>query len=529
MQQMGWQQGQGLGARGEGLTNYLQTRRKHDNLGIGATQSQADENWIATQSMYNDILKKLQIGVVGEGGAPVNTAPEPADRSTGAALKVALERRRLYSRFTKAKDVGSYSEESLKEILGKTDGNSNSSSAGSRGSGSGSADPSAPEVDEYGRPIEHAETSSLITVTSTVSLTDYFASRVNDKLATLKTSTASSSSSDDKLDEFSESPRGFSMQDQANYYDSMMRLTQTGRGGLGHGGARNRNPEQDEVDSYASRKRPSAVDDYYSERNQLLRKLASSSDKKPKEWSMSSAVPMAEVVDNPTRSVIRRPSQIAATKSTSSNSSSNCSSNSSSNGNSSSDEKSESRKRKKKSSDSSDDESTGTKRVCGVTLPTLHDDHHEEIHTIVKKHIDKSDGVASLEKLVKRVSKKGKREEYKEVHVAQYLAKQADKVVVALASHAVHADNHDCEHYRAVHTVFRKVAGKVKKSASDEGAELIAMPLSKLSRKLKKHLPDHVVSHAKKSGHDVAATSLAALAKSAGEYILISFHPDTDE
>jgi Pin2-interacting protein X1 len=117
MNKMGWEQGKGLGKEGTGMNSYIQARKKNDSLGIGATHTQADEQFKASQSIYNDLLSRLSVAADGDGGI------QPEDKSTvntGLLMKQKMESRRLYSRFARARDVSNYSAEAMREILGKT-------------------------------------------------------------------------------------------------------------------------------------------------------------------------------------------------------------------------------------------------------------------------------------------------------------------------------------------------------------------------------------------------------------------------
>eukprot|EP00919_Chromeraceae_sp_WS-2016_P030933 GHVR01073169.1.p1 GENE.GHVR01073169.1~~GHVR01073169.1.p1 ORF type:complete len:103 (+),score=22.17 GHVR01073169.1:38-346(+) len=59
MQSMGWQTGKGLGKEEQGSTQYIRTKKKVDNQGIGKGANRNDENWAATQGLYGDLLARL--------------------------------------------------------------------------------------------------------------------------------------------------------------------------------------------------------------------------------------------------------------------------------------------------------------------------------------------------------------------------------------------------------------------------------------------------------------------------------------
>lgn len=56
----------GLGKQEHGMKSYIHASKKHDNAGIGAGPNQADETWVATQSLYNDLLKRLSVDHSGQ-------------------------------------------------------------------------------------------------------------------------------------------------------------------------------------------------------------------------------------------------------------------------------------------------------------------------------------------------------------------------------------------------------------------------------------------------------------------------------
>ncbi len=48
------------------MKSYIHASKKHDNSGIGAGPNQADEMMVATQSLYNDLLKRLSVDHSGQ-------------------------------------------------------------------------------------------------------------------------------------------------------------------------------------------------------------------------------------------------------------------------------------------------------------------------------------------------------------------------------------------------------------------------------------------------------------------------------
>jgi len=153
MEKMGWSQGQGLGKHKHGTTEFLRSKKKQDTagtrwlfhvsfcwfhkisavrrsddlncrwdpVGLGATASTRDETFLATNAMYNDLLKRLNeqkgrcaVPFAGAGlsqlvysicvyyseeintNAEVNTAAEEKGPSLSARMDSFLAGRRLY-------------------------------------------------------------------------------------------------------------------------------------------------------------------------------------------------------------------------------------------------------------------------------------------------------------------------------------------------------------------------------------------------------------------------------------------------
>ncbi len=59
MEKMGWSQGQGLGKGDHGTQQFVRAKQKKDNGGIGSEKGGQDSSWVATQGLFNDLLKRL--------------------------------------------------------------------------------------------------------------------------------------------------------------------------------------------------------------------------------------------------------------------------------------------------------------------------------------------------------------------------------------------------------------------------------------------------------------------------------------
>lgn len=59
MEKMGWKSGQGLGLNNDGTTSHIKISAKDDNLGIGASQKDAETGWLNNSKSYQDVLDRL--------------------------------------------------------------------------------------------------------------------------------------------------------------------------------------------------------------------------------------------------------------------------------------------------------------------------------------------------------------------------------------------------------------------------------------------------------------------------------------
>ena len=56
---MGWKSGQGLGLNNDGTTTHIKIAVKDDNLGIGASQKDAETGWLNNSKSYQEVLDRL--------------------------------------------------------------------------------------------------------------------------------------------------------------------------------------------------------------------------------------------------------------------------------------------------------------------------------------------------------------------------------------------------------------------------------------------------------------------------------------
>ncbi|KAM4632787.1 PIN2/TERF1-interacting telomerase inhibitor 1 [Polymixia lowei] len=171
LERMGWSKGKGLGRSEQGSTEHITVKLKNNSLGLGTTASHED-NWIAHQDDFNQLLADLN-NCHGQN----NEKDHPSEEKQGFSLeeKSKTSKKRLhYKKFTKGKDLSSRSETDLNCIFGKRakpakdqeEENNSSASQGEKEENVVSTT-SEPDVESITK-----------TVTSTLSMQDYFAQRM---------------------------------------------------------------------------------------------------------------------------------------------------------------------------------------------------------------------------------------------------------------------------------------------------------------------------------------------------------------
>eukprot|EP00057_Strongylocentrotus_purpuratus_P016539 XP_011671013.1 PREDICTED: PIN2/TERF1-interacting telomerase inhibitor 1 [Strongylocentrotus purpuratus] len=163
MEKMGWSKGKGLGVKEDGTVSHVKVSLKNNNLGIGCKVSQED-NWIAHQDDFNDLLSTLN-----EGRTPSTSSDREAlsleERSKKSRSRV------HYKKFTRGKDMSQYGEEGMNSILGR------------RLTSSAPVTPQTQSVensDEEGESEEKEElTHGVVTFKGTCSVGDYFAQKMS--------------------------------------------------------------------------------------------------------------------------------------------------------------------------------------------------------------------------------------------------------------------------------------------------------------------------------------------------------------
>ncbi|KAM7367983.1 hypothetical protein PAMP_014240 [Pampus punctatissimus] len=171
LERMGWSKGKGLGRSEQGSTDHIKVKVKNNNYGLGTSVSHED-NWIAHQDDFNDLLAQLN----NCHGQSKNTEPPPEEQK-GFSLeeKSKTSKKRVhYMKFTKGKDLSSRSETDLNCIFGKR-----ARSATEQDQEGNSSDSQSEKEENLTTAPAELDTESITkTVTSTLTMQEYFAQRM---------------------------------------------------------------------------------------------------------------------------------------------------------------------------------------------------------------------------------------------------------------------------------------------------------------------------------------------------------------
>eukprot|EP00899_Mesostigma_viride_P026566 jgi/Mesvir1/7094/Mv09202-RA.1 len=130
LQQMGWEEGKGLGAAENGITEHIRVRKKTNGAGIGldkATKERMD--WTANTSVFDNILRSLSEvktdsprpdgnAVAAKQSSSSSSSSEEERAEEEVKPKKLARHQGRYHKHQKAKLTHSYSGEHLNEILG---------------------------------------------------------------------------------------------------------------------------------------------------------------------------------------------------------------------------------------------------------------------------------------------------------------------------------------------------------------------------------------------------------------------------
>ncbi|XP_054617563.1 PIN2/TERF1-interacting telomerase inhibitor 1 [Dunckerocampus dactyliophorus] len=168
MERMGWSKGKGLGKSEQGATDHIKVKIKNNHHGLGASASQED-NWIAHQDDFNDLLAELN-SCHGQSNSTETFPKEQKGFSLEEKSKTS-KKRVHYMKFAKGKDLSSRSVTDLNCVFGKRAKSAKHPEQGSSSRDSQSDNGEAP-------PCEPDPKAITRTVTSTLTMQEYFAQRM---------------------------------------------------------------------------------------------------------------------------------------------------------------------------------------------------------------------------------------------------------------------------------------------------------------------------------------------------------------
>lgn len=184
LEKMGWSKGKGLGAQEQGSTEHIKVQVKNNTLGLGAANNHED-NWIAHQDDFNQLLAELN-SCHGTGSAASSDGENKKSFSLEEKSK-SSKKRVHYMKFAKGKDLSCRSDTDLACIFGKREKVKKSPQ---------DKTDSEPEENEDQSPSPTTEAEPANTVTSSLSVSEYFAKR----MAELKKSRANGTESTEHVE-----------------------------------------------------------------------------------------------------------------------------------------------------------------------------------------------------------------------------------------------------------------------------------------------------------------------------------------
>jgi len=164
LSKMGWSEGKGLGSNENGTTSHVKVSKRKENLGLGASTHNED-NWLSHQDEFSALLSKLNQKDSRGGDGQQSSLQENVQSS---------QRKILYSKFIKSKDLSLKSKNDLACIFGQR-----SKSAPSSPQGHNEDEDSKPGVNIAQASVSTGEcNNSFVTVKSEMNLQEYFASKM---------------------------------------------------------------------------------------------------------------------------------------------------------------------------------------------------------------------------------------------------------------------------------------------------------------------------------------------------------------
>ncbi|XP_069584485.1 PIN2/TERF1-interacting telomerase inhibitor 1 [Ranitomeya imitator] len=166
LEKMGWSKGKGLGAQEQGSTEHVKVQVKNNTLGLGANRNHED-NWIAHQDDFNQLLAELND--CHRTGSAASSDNENKKSFSLEEKSKSSKKRVHYMKFAKGKDLSCRSDTDLACIFGKREKVKKSRRERTD---------SEPEDSESSSPSPTNEVEPENTVTSSLSVNEYFAKRM---------------------------------------------------------------------------------------------------------------------------------------------------------------------------------------------------------------------------------------------------------------------------------------------------------------------------------------------------------------
>jgi len=265
MHKLGWQEGQGLGAKGQGITSHIKTKKKDDFMGVGRLEADKKAvDWTINNSTYDQILSKLRAQHEDDG--PSTSTKVSSEKSSSKKkekeskkskkVKKLVRAQGRYKKRESAKFVKNYSATDLAAILGHSNpsddvfGQIATATAASKNGRGGSSEkkkdksteeekkelstplvivvqvPRNPKIDEY-KPVVLAENwwgNQMFTQSSHL---------LGDQEVKLKTQEDGDGDGDGDGNGSNKQNQNFTEEDQENIYTNAHKIGTQNRQGLG--------------------------------------------------------------------------------------------------------------------------------------------------------------------------------------------------------------------------------------------------------------------------------------------------------
>lgn len=111
MEKMGWKTGQGLGLNNDGSVSHIKISVKEDNLGIGASRKDSEGGWLNNSKSYQEVLDRL--------AASAENSLDKKNKITMDDRKISKKKKKNKSRKDKDKDLEKDNSELDKKMTDK--------------------------------------------------------------------------------------------------------------------------------------------------------------------------------------------------------------------------------------------------------------------------------------------------------------------------------------------------------------------------------------------------------------------------